>query len=50
MTPTKNEDGTLTVPAAFSDGRTEGDGSTRIEPGDPMYQSWLDWIERAGGR
>lgn len=50
MTPTKNSDGTLTVPAAFTDGDTTGDGSIRIEPDHPMFQSWLDWIESTQGR
>ncbi len=52
MRPIKNPDGTITVPApAYSpDGLTEGDGQATLSPGDPMYDSWSEWIESAGNR
>lgn len=49
MRPTKNADGSLSVPGAMysPDGLTQGDGETVLRPGDPMYDSWLEWIEIA---
>lgn len=49
MRPTKNPDGSLTVPAAMysPDGLTEGDGTITLNPGDEMYDSWCEWIEIA---
>lgn len=49
MRITKNADGTLTVPASFTDGAALiGDGMATIGPGEPMYESWLEWIEQNG--
>lgn len=48
--PTRNEDGTLTVPARAEGTRgVHGDGVRTLAPGDPDFAAWDRWMRARDG-